>query len=225
MIVMVDGDNAPGANINGINRLESTDTVYIYYASDNKYFKRTEKQEAIRKMSKCSVDFTSIPAGSNAVDFAIAMDLRAIADNCPSEIIILVSDDKHFGMIMARAKDTTNSTSIYQVSDIEEAAKRYKMLESSSLQELHKYLSRSFGQEKGCEFYRKLDEFFAQKHLTKTVQTCSDEGGVKEESAKTGRLVEKLKTRLLPVGREVWKSLPGTVARSLTASFAALLRL
>jgi len=223
MKAVVDGDNAPGANIKGINMLGSEDSVYIYYASDNKYFRRTDKQEAVLRMAKCPVTFTSIPAADNAVDFAIAMDLKSIVDSNPSEVVALVSDDRHFRTILTRAKDITQSSGIYQVSDIEEAVRRYKVLESASLQDLHNYLLKSFGQEKGCEFYGKVDKLFAQKHQGKSTQPNNTDAGIKGSSA-WKRMTETLRTRILSAERGLRRSPFGNAVKNMTAGISAILK-
>lgn len=223
MVVIVDGDNSPGANIKCMSWLVPEDSVYIYFASDNKYFKRINKQETILKTAKCPVTFTSIPAADNAVDFAIAMDLRTIIESCSSEVIVLVSNDSHFSTILNRAKDITQNSGIYQVSDIEEAIKRYKMLESTSLQDLHNLLMKSFGHEMGCDFCRKVDKLFAQKYQLKKAQPFNNDGESKA-SKKKKRATGEPKSRALSILRGILNTPFSIALQSLTAELAALLK-
>lgn len=167
MILLVDADNNPARNIQGINRLEPEDTVYIYYASKNKYFSNRERQADIINAAKCTVDFTKKAAANNAVDFAIAIDLRALIDNCPSEVIVLVSEDGHFKTIVERAKEATGCNNLFLASNIEDANQRYKLLDSNSLQDIHRNCVRAYGQEKGSELYKRMNNLFEQKFRLK----------------------------------------------------------
>lgn len=190
MILLIDADNSPGRNIQGINKLEPEDTVHIYYASSNKYFTNRDRQAEITKIANCSVDFTKIAAADNAVDFAIAMDLRVLLENSHTEVIVLVSEDGHFRTILERAKEVTHCSNLFLAASIEEANNRYKLLESESLQDIHKYLAKSFGQEKGSELYRKLNVLFEQKYLLKESAGVPD--GVENTTIKT-QLINMLK--------------------------------
>ena len=172
MVLLVDADNSPGRNIQGINRLEPEDTVYIYFASNNKYYKNRDRQAEIIRCAKCKVIFNKVSAANNAVDFAIAIDLRALIESWPGEVIVLVSEDGHFKTIIERAKEAIGCHNLFLASSIEDANMRYKLLDSNSLQNLHKYLVGAFNLEKGGELYKRIDGLFEQKYRLNKDSDC-----------------------------------------------------
>ena len=183
MIFVVDGDNSPGANIHGIKELGETDYAYIYYASNNRYYGRPDTQKDLLSKVKCRVSFIKIDAADNAVDFAIAMDIRSILENNPSEIIVLISDDCHFKTILSQARKTAGSSNLYLASEIDQAVSRYKMLESQSLIDLHNCITKSFGQKQGSTFYNSIENLFFEKFK----KMEGNHNGVKDKKKKTGK--------------------------------------
>lgn len=159
-----------------LKKLDTEDAVSIYYASDNKYFTNKERQSEIIKTANCNVNFLKISAADNAVDFAIAMDMRALIENCPSELIILVSEDRHFETIIKRTKEVIHCNNLFLASNIEDATKRFGLIGSKDLDliQLHNCLIRSYGQEKGNELYTRIDALFEQKYrITKSSDSLS----------------------------------------------------
>ena len=202
MIVVVDGDNSPGSNVNGIKRMKESDSAFIYYASDNKYYQKKENRATIENDSICSIKFKEISAGNCAVDLAVAMDLSEICSKAAGSPVVLISNDKHFGIITKLASSKFERCSIFQASSIKDALKKYRILEVSDLVELNNWLIYTFGSETGTRLYRKIDDIFAIKHTCmKAVsdRDASDCEGCVQWKAESK---EKKKKSLL---RSIWK--------------------
>ena len=164
MIIVVDGDNSPGSNVNGIKRMSDKDSVVIYYASDNQYYRKGENRAAIYKDTVCTIEFKEIPAGNCAVDLAVAMDMDGMCMKAAGAPIILISNDKHFGIIVKLASAKYKKSRIFQASSIKDALKKYRIVEIDDLVELNNWLIYTFGSEIGSQLYRRIDTLFAIKH-------------------------------------------------------------
>lgn len=95
----VDGDNDPVKRIWGIERLSPRDTVKIFCARNHSYYKNPARREDLRSRCCCKVQFIPVPPGTNAVDFAIAMDAYGTCGKSTWNYVYLISGDKHFDVI------------------------------------------------------------------------------------------------------------------------------
>lgn len=186
MRICVDGDNAPGANTKGINKLSDIDKVIVFYASNNKYYCAEANREKLLANANCEVEFRSIPAGDCAVDIAIAMYAAQAVLTQEPQIMVLVSEDKHFGIIARQAQSMSKDWLIAQESNIENALHKYRLPEAGSLYEFHEYLVRLYGYNAGTDLYKKLGDQFKRQENKKT------------NEKKHVKTVDLIRTKLFP---------------------------
>lgn len=164
MYIYIDGDNAPGSKTKDLGSLLPTDVLYIYYASNNNYYTKICVREALEKETKCEINWIKVPAGSNAVDFAVTIDISTLLSNGKtSEIICLISNDKHFQTIGKLLQAKTNSAIITAENSITDAVNKYRILELTSLVEVNNYFVKMFGIEYGTRLYNNMKRLFREQ--------------------------------------------------------------
>ena len=155
-IYYIDGDNKPTERIRGIEWLNPSDVVKIYYANNNSYFPSEKNQEQIVNQTCANVSFHSIPAGPNAVDFAIAVNAGiALSEKEPTPIF-LISEDKHFkiitNLIGSEAKGNRRIENVQNIC-------AGKIIDSESIEDLksaERILQEQFGKEDGRKLLNQL---------------------------------------------------------------------
>lgn len=157
MYFYVDGDNCPGTRTLGISKLKIDDVVKIFYAANNKHFIQESVREELKNRSRCSVEFISVKAGANTVDFAIAVH---IAKDCESgksgQVMCMVSGDKHFDIVKNELSNLYGDIVVNRVESIEEGMMRYYILDIDSASSLKEALELQYGLKTGNEAYEKI---------------------------------------------------------------------
>ena len=157
-IYYVDGDNSPKERIRGIEWLRETDTVRIYYACNNTFYPLQKNQKQIECQTKAKVQFISVPAGKNAVDFAVAVNVSISIANGEKELIFLVSEDSDFQMITNLICEETRA-----IGQVEKVKNIWQgLLQDSAsitnLKILEKILQEQFGDDEGKNLLFKAKE-------------------------------------------------------------------
>lgn len=189
MILIIDGDNLPDITVKKLGQLDESDSVMIYYASDNGFFTKESNRVPLIDNTRCNVTFKCIPAGNCAVDLAVAIDLGTILHTMPGKVLILISKDKHFKIIQSLIKESSPEWYIAQAADVDEAVEGYKILETASLVDFHNWLIHMFGGRNGNEVYARIEELYADKYagmkiITKLVCRIEDLfGRIKKETS------------------------------------------
>ena len=57
MIIFVDGDNSPGSRTAGSAALSPDDKLFVYYCSNNTYYKSSKNRDLLQKEAGCHVEF------------------------------------------------------------------------------------------------------------------------------------------------------------------------
>ncbi len=123
----VDGDNTPKERINGIENLTSRDIVKIFYAEGSSCYDDVTRQEELIERCECSISFISVEPGSNAVDFAIAMDAYHRCMTAPGCHIYLLSADRHFTVIKKQIQAMADCrTEVMHLGSVAEAHRSYE---------------------------------------------------------------------------------------------------
>ena len=174
MTIFIDGDNGPGTNTKNIEQLRKSDRVILFYASDNKYYLKDSNKKALAEAAVCSIEFKCVEAGNCAVDLAVAMELAAMLSGVPNKIIVLVSKDKHFGIISRLATQRFTKCYVVQATTVDEAINKYRILELENLAEMHNWMTYTLGEEKGKEVYSKAEQLFTVSHKTKNSYKFTD---------------------------------------------------
>ena len=187
MIVYIDGDNSPGTKTDKANELDQNDILNVVYGSTNPYYKVIKNRQKLNELCSCKISFREVSCGSNAADFAIAMDAARAAEECQKGIVVLVSDDKHIKLIASQLQKEYPDMLIAQASTLGEAVDSYKILEVSSLQGLQQRLTGMFGEQYGCMFYQKLRQLYLPEMTEMTAL---------KKPGKDARFIGSIKTML-----------------------------
>lgn len=165
MIVFVDGDNSPGNRTTGSAALGTEDKLYVYYCSNNTYYKSSKNRNRLQAEAGCPVEFKITEVVSNSSDFAIAID-AGIASYSSSrhQVIVLISEDKHFQTIGNYIQTVNPDVTVRIEKNIHDAVLRCKLYELRSLNALQSYLEELYGEYAGMSFYDYLEGLFIEKH-------------------------------------------------------------
>ena len=157
-IYYVDGDNSPKERIRGIEWLRETDNVRIYYACNNTFYPLQKNQKQIEGQTKANVQFFSVPAGKNAVDFAVAVNASISIAQGEKGLIFLVSEDSDFQMITNLiCEETQAKVQVEKVKNIWQGL----LQDSASITNLkivEKILQEHFGDDEGKNLLLKAKE-------------------------------------------------------------------
>lgn len=190
----VDGDNCPGVRTAGIEVLQEEEEVIVFYAASNTHYGSEKVREKLRGKTKAHLSFEAVPAGKNAVDFAIAA--RVGADlQAGRRRMFLVSGDKDFETIVkVLGKEPAPGKCIRQVETVREGilsdGERIRSLSGAA-----DFFRMQFGEEEGEQVFRVLRRMFFREFLA--AQAAQE----KEEREKVER--ERGKERKV---RGVWRS-------------------
>lgn len=120
---LIDGDNRPGKQLDGIELLTAEDKIHIFYAEKNTYYSSEKRQKEVQSRTNANITYTRIKQGKNAVDFAIAIAAAECAMESYNERIFLVSADGHFDLIFdILTKRFGNECTIKRIAQIWEGA-------------------------------------------------------------------------------------------------------
>ena len=167
MFIYVDGDNSPGSRTTGCAALSPDDKLFVYYCSNNSYYRSSRNREQLQKKAGCHVEFVETDAMSKSTDFAIAID-AGIASYSSNEhkIIVLISEDKHFQTIGNYIQTVNPAVTVRIEKNIHDAVLRCKLYELRSLNALQGYLTELYGEPAGMSFYDYLEGLFIEKHYS-----------------------------------------------------------
>lgn len=184
MIIFVDGDNSPGRRTTGSAALSPDDKLFVYYCSNNTYYKSSKNRELLQKEAGCHVEFIATDTMNNSADFAIAIDAGISSFTAVEhQIIVLISEDKHFQTIGNYIQTINPDVTVRIEKNIHDAVLRCKFYELRSLNALQSYLEELYGESAGVSFYEYLESLFIEKHYhdmsnfslfkkIKLLQTC-----------------------------------------------------
>jgi len=160
----VDGDNCPGSRTCGIEQLRETDVVKVFYAENCRHYKNEATRSALKDKCKGAVEFIKVKAGTNSVDFAMAVN---VSMDCSRDsglrAACLVSGDKHFDIVERELNRICQTVMVKRVETIEAGIQRYYMLEIDTLQQFHELLSKQFGADKGAKIYDRTEALFYEE--------------------------------------------------------------
>lgn len=163
VVYYVDGDNNPGMRTKGIKHLTEEATVWIYYASTNKYYSKEENRNAIVASARCDVNFVRVPAGKNSADIMIGMDAaRDLAKHESIQGVVLVSADNDFNLIRTLLKNHGANTIIKNANTVEQGHEMMDMLTVETIQDMHQILVHKYGTQTGTEVYRRIQGLFCE---------------------------------------------------------------
>ncbi len=166
-VYLIDGDNGPTERIKGIECLSNDEQVQIFFGTKNPYYVSEQNQKKVRERTAATVVFFPIPAGKNAVDFAIAVRAGCFAAKAEETIVYLVSLDRDFQLIANAVQ--REKFADFQLKKIENilqgvAANPRGM---TNLQTIYHLLMEEFGSQAGQALYQRTKElFYAQFQLT-----------------------------------------------------------
>ena len=179
MVLIVDGDNAPGYITRDVSLLKYTDILYVFYASNNKYYTKREFRDKVEKNSKCEVNWMCVPAGNCAADIGAAMMMSTLLDNTESILYCLISSDKHFDVIKNVAQNIHKDDFIAWECSISDAISKYRILEQTTLQGIHNCLINMYGSKHGSELYNLMKRLILQNNYTKRIRYNNLKGIIK----------------------------------------------
>ena len=157
MLIFVDGDNLPGRNTAGADRLDKDDIIMVYYAENNGYYNKEENRKNLKENTYATVMFMKVAAGSNAVDLSVAMALAPILGwNIRERIYVLISNDRHFKYIKERANKVQGDNLVVCEPTINDAVDKYKFLEYRNPQKIIEALEKQFGKKITDNFIKNL---------------------------------------------------------------------
>lgn len=163
MVFIIDGDNSPGSKTKDVGLLKEYDTLYVVYAANNNFYTKTENRERVEQRTRCKIHWLSVPEGKCAADIAIAMQLSCMLNNNDKELLCMISDDKHFELISCIAKKIYRDTFVVSETSITDAVSKYRILEQTTLQEMHDCFVNMFGRKQGGDFYNQLKSLILQE--------------------------------------------------------------
>lgn len=165
----VDGDNCPGVRTAGIEVLQEEEEVIVFYAASNTHYGSEKVREKLRGKTKAHLSFEAVPAGKNAVDFAIAA--RVGADlQAGRRRMFLVSGDKDFETIVkVLGKEPAPGKCIRHVETVREGilsdGERIRSLSGAA-----DFFRLQFGTEEGEQVFRVLRRMFFREFLARRLR-------------------------------------------------------
>lgn len=166
----VDGDNAPKQNIHGIEKLDVADEVVIFYANNNPYYAHPVHQDDVRSRCKCPIQFISVKAGNNAVDFAVAMYTikhYLCNEHEVSDMLFMISGDEHFEIIKRQLSDTYEMGKAVEIyKNIADAYDDYALFKIKDKSQLLKLFEKRFGATKGSHLIASMTEILYNQDKT-----------------------------------------------------------
>lgn len=146
MVIFVDGDNLPGRNTAGADRLDKNDIIMVYYAENNGYYNKEDNRKTLKNSTRATVMFMKVAAGSNSVDLSVAMALAPILSwNIRECIYVLISKDRHFKSIKEKANAIQGDNLVVCEPTINDAIDKYKFLEYDNPVLLRQSLEKLYG--------------------------------------------------------------------------------
>ncbi|MBQ0090531.1 MAG: hypothetical protein KBT27_14490 [Prevotellaceae bacterium] len=176
MVLIVDGDNAPGYITRDVSLLKSTDKLYVFYAANNKYYTKKELRDKVEKNSECEVNWMCVPAGNCAADIGAAMMMSTLIDNPESLLYCLISSDKHFGVIKNVAQNMHKDNFIAWECSISDAISKYRILEQTTLHGIHNCFINMYGSKHGSDLYNLMKRLILQNSNTKRIRYNNHKG-------------------------------------------------
>ena len=163
MIIYLDGDNGPGSRTSGIAALGSQDMLYIYYSASNQHYRSAKRRSRLVEEARCPIKFIQTASTSNAVDFAISVDAAIACFTNVSEVVVLISEDKHFQTIANYLRTINPKASVCLEKNIHDAVLKYKLFDIKDLDSFRAYLCELQGHDAGAAFFNYLEDLFAEK--------------------------------------------------------------
>lgn len=146
MIFFVDGDNKYKERIEGVGKLTSKDTVYIYYNDKSGALMQKEARGAIENKTKAKIKFKQVHCAPQAVDFKIACDISTMIENIDNQVICTISEDKHFETIIEAVKSNNSSNIIKNFCCVKDSLD-YKLFEIDDIMEFEEYVTNNFSKD------------------------------------------------------------------------------
>ena len=166
MVIYVDGDNCPGKRLTSedLAKLKETDVVKVFYARNNNHYTQGKKQEELRTNCKCSLTLMPVKAGTNSVDFAIALHLsKDLAQHDNEDAYFIVSGDTDFDLIIEHVKELSQGVFIKRIETVEEAIARFFLFGVTDKESLKNALDGQFGTTLAENLYNRLSSVFQEK--------------------------------------------------------------
>lgn len=182
-IFLIDYENVGVAGLDGLTKLQETDTIYIFYSenADRLTFGLHKRLSE----SKAEINYMKIGIGSkNALDFQLASFLGYLAGTSPGSKFYIVSKDKGFDCLtkfwekrkvrVSMAVSLTGKNMEEEISDLESSLKniidvKYLSMVTGFLQKyktkqgVNNALVKELGTTKAGELYKLLKPFMTDK--------------------------------------------------------------
>ncbi len=170
-VYFIDGDNQAGVGQRGIEWLNETDEVFVFYNTSNTFYRAEKNRNKLAEGTKAAVCFEEIPCAKNSVDFAIAVKAGYLLSQNISLKIFLVSTDNHFDLIARLIRDEVGAD-VY-VRRVEYVWKGVLSAEENltDLDMIRQILQSVLGSEEGLVLYRKTRDIFEEKAMRQAEYT------------------------------------------------------
>lgn len=164
-VYLIDGDNAPGTRTKGLQYLSGTDTVCICFAKTNKYYLNPEIVKQLKENTEAEVRFYRTETSKQAVDFLMAIKAEFYIQQRAEEVY-LISGDNHITTIATILQNQHTNIKVSRAENIYDGY--FSDLDRiSDLNMAKNVLLELFDEEKGVQFYNKLESLLCTEITAK----------------------------------------------------------